>query len=87
MIPQFESAELNQLLRLELTEGSYASPEDALTAGLRVLRERREFESQLADRLASFQDGRAFDLNGDEALGDFLDAIDAEVCSTTIPVE
>jgi hypothetical protein len=79
--PQFDSAELNYLLRLEMAEGAYASPEDALMAGLRVLRERREFESQLSDRLASFADGRSIELVGDDALGEFLDAIDEEVDS------
>ncbi|MEX0611391.1 MAG: hypothetical protein WD738_03730 [Pirellulales bacterium] len=79
MTPQFASAELNRLLELELAEGSYHSPEDALLAGLRILRESRAFQTQLAERLASFSDGRAIVLEGDEALGDFLDAIDTEV--------
>ena len=79
MLPQFASAELNHLLELELAAGSYRSPEDALLAGLRVLRESREFQGQMSDRLASLRDGRAIELEGDEALGEFLDAIDAEV--------
>ena len=79
MTPQFASAELNRLLQLELAEGSYQSPEDALLAGLRILRENRDFQTQLADRLASLRDGRANVLEGDDALGEFLDAIDAEV--------
>jgi hypothetical protein len=77
--PQFISAELNQLLQLELSEGQYVSPEDALVAGLRVLRENRESRAQFADRLASLRDGRAIELDGDNALGEFLDAIDSEV--------
>ena len=79
MMPQFASAELNRLLQLELAEGSYQSPEDALLAGLRVLRESRDFQTELAERLASFLDERAIVLEGDKALGEFLDAIDAEV--------
>jgi hypothetical protein len=79
MMPQFASAELNRLLQLELAEGGYPSAEDALLAGLRILRETRDFQTQLADRLASLRDGRAIELAGDVALGDFLDAIDAEV--------
>ena len=79
MVPQFTSAELNQLLELELSEGQYQSPEEALLAGLRVLRESRDFQVQMSDRLASLRDGRAIVLDGDEALGEFLDAIDIEV--------
>jgi hypothetical protein len=83
MTPQFASAELNLLLQLELAEGSYQSPEDALLAGLRILRENRDFQAQLADRLASLRDGRAIVVEGDAALGEFLDAIDAEVDNET----
>jgi len=79
MVPQFASTELNNLLKLELAEGGYQSPEDALLAGLKVLRQSREFENQLADRLASLQDGRAIEIDGDERLGEFFDTIDAEV--------
>lgn len=79
MQPQFSSAELNHLLELELAAGAYQSPEDALLAGLRVLRESREFQGQMSDRLNSLRDGRAIVLDGDEALGEFLNAIDAEV--------
>jgi hypothetical protein len=79
MQPQFASAELNQLLQLELAHGSYRSPEDALLAGLKVLREGREFRAQLDDRSASLADGRAIELANDDAIGEFLDAIDAEV--------
>jgi len=82
MLPQFASTELNQLLQLELAEGRYQSPEEALLAGLKVLRQNREFQNQMADRLASLQDGRAIVLDGDEQLGEFLDAIDAEVNAT-----
>lgn len=79
MLPQFDSSELNQLLQLELTEGTYQSPEDVLLAGMRSLRERRMFQSQLSRRLASIRQGRGIVLKGDEALGNFLDEIDAEV--------
>jgi hypothetical protein len=79
MTLQFASAELNQLLQLELAEGSYRSSEEALLAGLKALRDSRDFRSQMADRLASLQDGRAIVVEGDEALGEFLDAIDADV--------
>lgn len=79
MTPEFSSTELNNLLQLEMSDGIYASPEDALTAGLRVLRERGEFELSMADRLNSFRDRRAAVLEGDAALGEFLDAIDDEV--------
>lgn len=79
MVPQFTSTELNQLLQLELAEGAYGNAEDALLAGLRVLREGREFRVQLNDRLASLRDGRAIELDSDESLGGFLDAIDADV--------
>jgi hypothetical protein len=79
MTPQFSSPELNHLLQLELTEGAYRSPEDALLAGLKTLRQSRERDSQFADRLASLSDGRAIVLDGDGQLADFLDAIDAEV--------
>ena len=79
MTPRFASAELNHLLQLELAEGTYRSSEEALLAGLKALRESRDFRSQLADRLASLQDGRAIVIDGDDALGEFLDSIDAEV--------
>ncbi len=79
MTPQFVSTELNHLLQLELAEGSYRSSEEVLLAGLKALRESRDAGRRLADRLASFQNGRAIVLNGDEALGEFLDGIDAEV--------
>jgi hypothetical protein len=79
MTPQFASAELNHLLQLELAEGAYRTSEEALLAGLKALRESRDIRNQMADRLASLQDGRAIVLNGDEALGEFLDSIDAEV--------
>jgi hypothetical protein len=79
MMPQFSSPELNQLLQREMLEGSYQSPEEALLAGLKVLREGREFRAQLSERAASLNDGRAIVLEGDEALGEFFDGIDAEV--------
>ena len=79
MTPQFSSAELNHLLQLELAEGIYRSSEDALLAGLKALRDSRDFHSQMADRISSLQDGRAIVLEGDKALGEFLDSIDAEV--------
>lgn len=79
MTPQFVSPELNQLLKLELAEGTYRTSEEALLAGLKTLRESRDFRRQLADRLGSFADGRAIVLDGDEALGEFLDSIDAKV--------
>ncbi|HEX5471484.1 MAG TPA: hypothetical protein VFW73_06340 [Lacipirellulaceae bacterium] len=79
MSPQFASAELNHLLQLELAEGPYRSSEDALLAGLKTLREMREFQHQLDGRLSSIQDVGAIVLDGDEALGEFLDQIDAEV--------
>lgn len=79
MTPHFDSSELNQLLQLELAEGNYQSPEEALLAGLKTLRQSRDFRSQMADRLASLQDKRAIVLNGDEELAQFLDGIDAEV--------
>ena len=79
MSPQFSLPELNQLLQLELAEGGHRSPEDALLAGLKTLRQSRERDSQFADRLASLSDGRAIVLDGDGQLADFLDAIDAEV--------
>jgi hypothetical protein len=79
MSPQFSSNELNQLLRMELAEGGHQSAEDALLAGLKVLRDSRERQLQLEDRLASLQDGRAIELGSDDELGTFFDAIDAEV--------
>jgi hypothetical protein len=79
MTPQFNSPELNHLLQMELNEGAYKSPEDALLAGLQVLRENRVARHNMVDRLASLKDGRAIVLDGDEALGKFLDEIDAEV--------
>jgi hypothetical protein len=79
MSSQFLSTELNQLLQLELAEGSYRSSEEALLAGLKALRESRDAGRQIADRLASFQDGRAIVLDDDQALGEFFDSIDAEV--------
>jgi hypothetical protein len=48
-------------------------------AGLKALRESRDAGRQLANRLASFKDGRAIVIDGDEALGEFLDGIDGEV--------
>jgi hypothetical protein len=79
MMPQFNSAELNHLLQIELTEGAYKSPEDALLAGLRVLRQNRDIRRNMAERLVSLSDGQAIILDDDEALGQFLDKIDAEV--------
>jgi hypothetical protein len=79
MTPQFASAELNRLLQLELAEGSYQSSEEALLAGLKALRESRDFRSQMTNRLASLADGRAIVIDGDDSLGEFLDSIDAEV--------
>jgi hypothetical protein len=79
MTPQFASAELNRLLQLEMAEGVYQSSEEVLLAGLKVLRESRDFRTQMADRLTSLGDGRAIVLESDEALGEFLDAIDSEV--------
>ena len=81
MMHQFASVELNRLLQLELSEGGYQSPEDALLAGLKTLRENREFRNQRADRVASFRDGRSIVLEDDEHLAEFLDTIDAEVDS------
>ena len=79
MTPQFSSPELNYLLQLELAEGSYHSSEEALLAGMKALRQSRDVRRQCFDRLASIADGRAIVLDGDDALGEFLDAIDAEV--------
>jgi hypothetical protein len=77
--PQFDSPELNQLLQLELAEGKYHSAEEALLAGLRILRENRDMRAELSKRLRSFDDGTATVLEGDDTLGEFLDGIDAEV--------
>lgn len=89
MTPQFASAELNQLLQLELAEGRYQSAEEALLAGLTRLRECRDFQIELSERLASLHDGRAVELHGDTELGQFLDAIDAdvdaEICRSSSP--
>lgn len=79
MTRQFVSRELNHLLQLELAEGTYRTSEEALLAGLKALRESRDVRRQLAERLASFADGQAITLDGDEAFGDFLDSIDADV--------
>jgi hypothetical protein len=79
MTPQFNSPELNQLLQLELAEGRYNSSEDALLAGLRILRENRAFRHELADRLTALSDGRAIELKDETELGQFFDEIDAEV--------
>ena len=79
MQPQFASAELNHLLQLELANGPYRDPEDALLAGLKVLRDGREFREQLENRREAIDEGRGIELVDDQALGEFLDAIDAAV--------
>jgi hypothetical protein len=73
------STAVEAIPQVELAEGSYRSSEEALLAGLKALRESRDARRQLTERLASFQSGRAIVLDGDEALGEFLDTIDAEV--------
>jgi hypothetical protein len=79
MMPQFTSPELNKLLALELAEVSYPSPEDAILAGLKVLRDSRSFQAKLSERIMSLNNGRAISIDGEEALGEFFDAIDREV--------
>jgi hypothetical protein len=79
LVPQFSSDELNSLLQRELAQGEYQSPEEVLLAGLKLLRERREFQARLAERIGSVDNGQSIDLDGDNALAEFFDAIDAEV--------
>lgn len=66
-------------MKLEMAEGAYQSPEDALLAGLRVMRENRSSRAELARRIESLSDGSAIILDGGEAFGEFLDSIDAEI--------
>lgn len=79
MTPQFTSSELNSLLELEFAEGRYNSAEEAIFAGQRVLREHRETFAQVSARLRSLEDGRAIVLEGDQAMAEYLAAIDTEV--------
>jgi hypothetical protein len=48
-------------------------------AGLKALRDSRDFRNQMADRLASLDGGRAFVLEGGRSAREFLDSIDSEV--------
>lgn len=79
MTPQFSSPDLNNLLQQELSTGGYESVEDALIAGLRILRENRERQAEFESRLSSLRDGNVITVESDQQLGAFLDEIDAEV--------
>jgi hypothetical protein len=72
MTPQFASSELNHLLKRELAEGSYGSFEEALLAGLKALRELRDFQVKLH---TTGGDGLQpdVDLSRNVALSDLMD--------------
>ena len=79
----FVSSELNDLLHERLATGAYESDEEALLAGLQALNEweaaERNFREHFQRRCDSLRDGEGIVIEGDDALGPFFDAIDAEV--------
>lgn len=85
MIQHFGSSELNELVQEQFATGTFATEEDVLLAALRSYRDlatrRRAIRSELDRRSESVRQGEGTVLDGDAALGEFLDAIDREVDS------
>jgi antitoxin ParD1/3/4 len=77
------SPELQQLVREELATGGYASEDELLLQAVRLLADRNRQRQELRRELQIGRDqldrGEGIELDSDEALGAFLDEIEAEV--------
>jgi Arc/MetJ-type ribon-helix-helix transcriptional regulator len=73
--------ELQQIVSQELATGNYASEDELLLEAVRLLRQREEdlrnFEAKLEGRLAQLDRGEAIELEGEAALREFFDDIQA----------
>ena len=83
MITTSFSPELQQLVREELATGGYASEDELLLQAVRLLADRNRQRQELRRELQIGRDqldrGEGIELDSDEALGAFLDEIEAEV--------
>jgi len=81
----FVSPELQQLVRRELATGRYGSENEVLLEAVRLLADRNRRREELRRELQTGRDqldrGEGVELEGDEALGAFLDGIEAEVAA------
>jgi putative addiction module CopG family antidote len=75
--------DLRQFVDEQLAAGRYDSETDLLTEAVRRLRDQREhfrqLKSQITEEISRIERGEGVVLNSTEELGEFLDAIDAEV--------
>jgi len=75
--------EIQQFVRQELASGHYQSEEELVVEAVRLLRDSnlrlQELREGLKTRLHDLDGGNAIELEGDEALGSFLDEIENEV--------
>jgi Arc/MetJ-type ribon-helix-helix transcriptional regulator len=71
--------EIQQLLQQGLATGQYASEDEMLLEGLRLLRERdahfQEFRERLQSRLDRLDRGEGIELENDAALRNFFDDV------------
>ncbi len=77
--------ELQQLVREGLAAGNYRSEDEMLLEAVQLLRQRdadfQGFKQNLKTRLDRLDRGEGIELENDEALNEFFDDIEAEVCS------
>jgi putative addiction module CopG family antidote len=61
----------------EVASGNYPSPEEVISDGLRLLRERKLYElrQDIDAGLSQFERGEGIELKGDEALHDFFEDV------------
>lgn len=69
--------DLETFIQHEVANGNYPSPEEVISEGVRLLRERKLFElrSEIDAGLAQLERGESFELSGDHALHAFFNDI------------
>ncbi len=77
------SSEIQSLIQEELASGRYQSEDEVILDALRVLRasqqRRLQWKRDVEARIDSLERGEGIELEGEEALGEFFDEIEAEV--------
>ncbi len=77
------SSQLQDLIQSELAAGQYASADELLLEAVRLLaehnRRRRELRQEIQIGRDQLDRGEGIELESDEALGAFLEEIEAEV--------
>lgn len=79
-------SDLEQFVQQEVASGRYSSPEEVVSAGLRMLRDseahREQLRREIQRRVDRLEGGEHIELD-DESLGTFFDEIEREVQEET----